>query len=173
MAITARVGDRRSTPSRDRPIQSPSRTSPASVVASRTARVTSAGSTLRGRLAHAGRVDVGGGRRVVGQAGRRTPRRCCPVGTTRTVLSLRASTCSATGRMFLLLGRITTSSESTSSTASRSLCGRRVHRLAPDHLVVDAERAEDPADPVTGDDRHHARRRRRARPAPGGAGPGA
>ena len=33
------------TPSRDRPIQSPSCTSPASVVASRTARVISAGTT--------------------------------------------------------------------------------------------------------------------------------
>ena len=40
-----------------------------------------------------------------------------PVATTRTVLSVSASTCSATGRMFLLLGRITTSSDPTDSTA--------------------------------------------------------
>ncbi len=49
--------------------------------------------------------------------GRRSPRRCDPVGTTRTVLPASASTWSATGRMFLLLGRITTSAEPTDSTA--------------------------------------------------------
>ena len=42
------------------------------------------------------------------------------VGTTRTRLSVRASTCSATGTMFLLLGRITTSSAGTASTDSSS-----------------------------------------------------
>src|ERR1700723_613581 len=40
-----------------------------------------------------------------------------PVATTRTVLPHNASTWSATGRMFLLLGRITTWSEPTDSTA--------------------------------------------------------
>ncbi len=57
------------TPSRESPIHSPLRTSPASVVASRTARVTSPGSTLRGRFAHAGRVAPAAGGRVVGQKG--------------------------------------------------------------------------------------------------------
>jgi hypothetical protein len=42
------------------------------------------------------------------------------VGTTRTVLVVWASTCSATGMMFLLFGRITTSWAGTRSTASRS-----------------------------------------------------
>ena len=70
-----------------------------------------------GRLGHGG--DVGVDRPPPGRrpAGRRSPRRSSPSPRPAPCLPLSASTCSATGRMFLLLGRITTSSEATASTA--------------------------------------------------------
>ena len=76
---------------------------------------------------------------------RRSPRRSPVVGTTRTVLAVSASTCSATGMMFLLLGRITTSSARRRLDGLEQLGGRRVHRLAAGDDCLHAERAEDAA----------------------------
>ena len=88
------------------------------------------------------------GRRVVGQQrgeplddgpGRPPPAPSC---------RMSASTWSATGRMFLLLGRMMTSSERDGLDRLDQLGRRRVHRLAADDQVVDAERAEDAPDAV-------------------------
>ena len=70
-------------------------------------------------------------------------------------LAASAAACSATGMMFLLLGRTTTWAAGRGFDGLEDLGGRRVHRLPAGDDLLDAERAEDPPDPVAGGDRHH------------------
>ena len=148
-------------PSRDRPSQSPVRTGPASVVGVADGPGHLAGDHPRAEASMAAALPR---RRPRGRrpAGRRSPRRWSRWAPPGPGLALSSSTCSATGRMFSLLGSTTTSSEPSASTASRSLGGRRVHRLAAGDQVVHAEGAEDAADALAGGHGHHAGDRGRA-----------
>ena len=107
MAASASVGgDGDGCPSRPMPRKSPSAIGPTSHVESRTARVTSPATTFVGRLGHAstfsstsasGSYVEQGGEALGDPAWSARPARSS---------SVRPSTCSATGMMFLLLGRM-------------------------------------------------------------------
>ena len=144
--------------------------SPASQVASRTARVTSPATTLRPASAMASAL-LGAGASGSYASSAANPSAMPRVGTTRTVFRSSASTCSATGDDVLVVGQDHHLVGRRRLDGLEELGGRGVHRLAAGHDVVHAERAEDAADAVAGGHGHHARvgdrpGRRRLGPAP-------